>query len=109
MYLYGCAHSPPLAAYSPNTAEFQVVDLQPLCYKGSLSSDVLSKARQPDQNFVENHGSRVQQVSCLTFAALQRRCFSFLIKAELDPSLYSGTITVFEGNWLTYRSYWSSI
>lgn len=109
MYLYGCAHSPPLAAYSPNTAEFQVVDLQPLCYKGSLSSDVLSKARQPDQNFVENHGSRVQQVSCLTFAALKRRCFSFQIKAELDPSLYSGTITVFEGNWLTYRSYWSSI
>ena len=109
MYLYGCAHNPPLAAHSPNTTEFQAVDLQPLCYKGSLSSDVLSKARQPDQTFVENHGSRVQQVSCLTFAALKRRCLSFLIKAELDPSLYSGTITVFGGNWLTYHSYWSSI
>lgn len=98
MYLYGCAHNPPLAAHSPNTTEFQAVDLQPLCYKGSLSSDVLSKARQPDQTFVENHGSRVQQVSCLTFTALKRRCLSFLIKAELDPSLYSGTITVFGGN-----------
>ena len=97
MYLYGCTHSP-RPAQPPNTPQFQAVDLQSLCYKGSLSSDVLSNARQPDRNFVENHGSRVQQVSCLTFVALKRRCFSFLIKAELDPSLYSGTITVFGGN-----------
>ena len=72
--------------------------LQLLCYKGSLSSDVFSNARQPDQNFVENHGSRVQQVSRLTFVAKKRHCFSFLIKAEQDPSLYSGTMTVFGGN-----------
>ena len=108
MDLYGCTHSP-RPAHPPNTPQFQAVDLQLLCYKGSLSSDVLSNARQLDQNFVENYGSRVQQVSSLTFVAQKRRCFSFLIKAELDPSLYSGTITVFGGNWLTYRSYWSSI
>ena len=32
------------------------------------------------------------------FVAQKRRCFSFLIKAELDLSLCSSTITVFGGN-----------
>ena len=81
MYLYGCTYSH-RPADPPNTPQFQAVDLQLLCYKGSLSSDILSNARQPDQNFVENYGSRVQQGSRLTFVAEKRRCFGFLIKAD---------------------------
>ena len=97
MYLYGCTNSPPIA-HSPNTPQFQAVDSQQLCHKGSLSSDVLSNARQQDQKFVENHGSRVQQVFRLTLVAQKHRCLSFLIKAELDLLLCSGTMTVFGGN-----------